>query len=217
MLIEVYSDLVCPWCFIGKRQLDRALVDQGITDVTLAWRAYQLYPDLPVRGMDRGAFLEARFGRGSGDGADPWHETARRLDAAGQQAGIRFDFDAQRVMPNTLLGHRLLALAPAGLQHELAERLFQAHFCEGRDIGDVAVLLDISEAAGLDRSDTEAALAADGGLAEVREQLELARVAGVSGVPFLILAGRFGIPGAQSPETFAALINRARSRLADPG
>lgn len=215
MLIEVYSDLICPWCFIGKRQLDRALAEQGNDDVTLAWRAYQLYPELPAQGMERQAFLEARSRRTGGDGDDARRETARRLTAAGEQVGIAFDFEAQQVMPNTLLGHRLLALAPPERQHDLAELLFLAYFCEGRDIGDGAVLLDIAEAAGMTRAASEAALATDGGLAEVREQLELARAAGVSGVPFLILAGRFGIPGAQSPETFAALIDRARSRLAD--
>jgi len=215
MLIEVYSDLICPWCFIGKRQLDQALAEQGATDVTLAWRAYQLYPELPTQGMERQAFLEARSRRTGGDGRDGRQEAARRLRAAGEEAGIAFDFDAQRIMPNTLLGHQLLALAPPELQHDLAERLFRAYFCEGRDIGDDGVLLDIAEAAGMARAGTETALAAGGGLAEVREQLELARVAGVSGVPFLILAGRFGIPGAQAPETFAALIDRARSRLAE--
>jgi predicted DsbA family dithiol-disulfide isomerase len=209
LLIEIFSDVVCPWCYIGKRRLDRALEAVG-DDVDVAWRAYQLYPEMPPEGVDRKAFMRARFGAGQGRSG-----VAERLQGEASEAGVELNFDRIEVMPNTFAAHRLLALAEAeNVQHELAEALFRAYFVLGHDVGDPAVLQRQAEAVGMDGRRVAAYLSGDEGGDTVREQLETARLAGVSGVPFYVLAGSFGIPGAQSVETFTQVIGRAKERLA---
>ena len=209
MRIEIFSDLVCPWCYIGKRRLDAALAGPAGDGVELVWRAYQLYPGLPADGMARDEFMKLRFGSGGGG------DGRRRLVAEAAEAGITMNFDAIERMPNTLLGHRLLHLArPHGVQHELAETLFRAYFEEGRDVGDLEVLLEAAGAQGLDAAELREALASGAGAEAVRGELDRADNIGVTGVPCFVLAGAFAIPGAQSSETMAQVITRARDKLA---
>lgn len=211
MQIEIFSDVVCPWCYIGKRRLDAVLASDVGEGVQVTWRPYQLYPQLPESGMERGAFMRARFG----DGADA-REIYQRVVSEAEGEGLTLNFEGIRTAPNTLKAHRLLSWAEfSGRQHELAEVLFASYFREGLDVGDAAVLADAAERAGLDRVAAAAMLDSHDEEDKVRSELSLAQAAGVSGVPFFVLAGRFAIPGAQPRDVMAQLISRARDKLTE--
>src|SRR5262245_50599730 len=132
--IEVFSDLICPWCFIGKRRLDRALSGTASEGVTVRWRPFQLYPDLPIGGVDRAAFYKARFGQDADS-----RKIGERIGAEANDAGITLDFARIERVPNTLAGHRLVSFFDEDpRQHALMDDLFTAYFSEGRDLGDLA-------------------------------------------------------------------------------
>ncbi len=209
MRIDVFSDVVCPWCFIGKRNLEAALGQAGMGDVDIHWHAFQLNPELPPEGADRQAYMQRKFG--SAEQVARIHE---RVRAAGKAAGIDFQFDRITRSPNTLDAHRLLNLAGTqGKQGALKERLLQAYFLEGQDLGDRAVLAALGAEVGLS-GDLTAWLASEAGKTEVREDLLSAQEIGISGVPFFILAGRYALPGAQAPEVFVQAL-RAAQQAAD--
>lgn len=209
MHIEIFSDVVCPWCYIGKRRLDAVMASDAGRDLTVTWRPYQLYPQMPEQGMDRRAFMAARFGSEADAG-----EIYQRVSAEAAGEGLHLDFDAIRVAPNTFRAHRLLSWAEfSGRQHELAETLFRYYFREGRDVGDPEVLAAAAGEAGLDRDAAVAMLAGDEEVAKVRSELELAQAVGVTGVPFFVMAGKFAIPGAQPRDVMLQLVERARERL----
>lgn len=211
MQIEIFSDVVCPWCFIGKRRLDAVLAGPAGEGIDVTWRPYQLYPQMPEQGMDRDAFMRARFG----DGADTGAIYRRVVTEAGSE-GLTLDFERIRKAPNTFRAHRLLSWAElSGRQHELAEVLFRCYFQEGVDIGDPAELVAAAERAGLDGAAAAEMLDGHDEVDKVRSELALAQAAGVTGVPFFVLAGRFAIPGAQPRDTMRQLIDRARERLAE--
>lgn len=216
MRLEIFSDLVCPWCFIGKRQLDSVLGTPQGQDVDVVWRAYQLYPNIPREGMARDEFMKVRFA-----GTDTGSARERILGEA-RTAGIDMDFSRAERMPNTFDGHRLLHHARqqelenaelAGVQHRLAETLFSFYFCEGRDVGSQEVLLAAAEEVGLDGSATRAFLGSDASRMEVEHELDRAAVVGVSGVPCFLFAGAFALQGAQSAEVIGHFLSRARQRL----
>lgn len=210
MEIEIFSDVVCPWCYIGKKRLDAVMVTPVGEGVTLRWRPYQLYPNMPPDGMDRARYLEARYGADADRSRVP-----QRIEAEAGQVGLKLDFSAIEKMPNTFQAHRLLELAAAhGVQHELAEVLFAYYFCSGRDVGDPDVLVEAAETLGLERDPVRDYLAGTEGVDAVREQLERAVDVGVSGVPCYLLAGRFALPGAQAPEVMTQFITRAKSLVA---
>lgn len=210
MRIDVFSDVVCPWCFVGKRRLEQALAAAKVTDAEVHWHAFQLNPDLPPGGVDRHQYLESKFGPGA---VERIHE---RLDQVGKDAGIDFQFDKIERSPNTLDAHRLLWLAGnQGRQSGLKEALMKAYFIEGRDVGDRKVLADIAKAAGI-TGDVTAFLAGDEGLHAVQEDLATAARLQISGVPFFIFAGRYALSGAQPPEVFAQALEAARSAPSQP-
>jgi len=197
--IDVVSDVVCPWCYIGKARLDQAIanVARDIL-VTVNWRPYQLNPDLPPEGVDHKAHLAAKLG--GQEAVDRAHEM---LAGLGEQDGIAFDFDAVTISPNTLDAHRLIrwALTEGGdTQSEVASLLFKANFEEGRNIGDHAVLLDIAAEAGLDRAVITALLASDADKDAVSEEIDMARGMGVTCVPCFIVDSKYAVMGAQSVE-----------------
>jgi predicted DsbA family dithiol-disulfide isomerase len=211
--IEIFSDVVCPWCFIGKRRLDRVLAEDLGEGVSLRWRPYQLHPNMPVEGVDRGAYLERRYG----PDADRSRMPARIAEEAASE-GLELRFDRIARMPNTLLAHRLMELAyEHDCQHELAEALFQAYFCDGLDVGDLQTLVSIGQTCGLQKDVVSAYLTGASGLAEVREQLARAVDVGVSGVPGYYLANGFLLPGAQTSETMAQIILRVKNKLSERG
>ena len=204
--IEIISDVICPWCFIGKRRLEKALQMLG-DDVhpEITWLPYQLNPEMPADGMDRDSYRTAKFGS--------W-EKSQRLDAeirrVGAAEGISFAFEKMRRTPNTLLAHRLLWLARQhGLPDALAEALFSAYFIEGLDVGNSAALARIASGAGIAEEQARNFLAGSEGAAELRVEEERARRLGVSGVPFFVIDSRYSVSGAQPPAVMLPALKAA--------
>ena len=197
--VDVISDLICPWCYIGKRRLERAIaaLPSG-TEVEIRWHAYQLNPQMPQEGMDRRAYRVAKFGS--------W-ERSQGLDAqvteAARGEGLAFDLEKAARTPNTFDGHRVVWLAgQAGCQDAAVESLFRGYFVEGRDIGDHATLIEIAASAGLDRDRAAALLGGEEVTAEVRDEEEQARRIGVQGVPLFLFDKRLAVSGAREPAEF---------------
>jgi predicted DsbA family dithiol-disulfide isomerase len=208
MNLDVFSDTICPWCFIGKRRLERALRERPQPELKIRWRAFQLNPGMPAEGMERRAYIEAKFG--GSDRARTIYDTVR---AAGAGEGIEFAFEKIKRTPNTLQSHRLLRLAAAGdRQDAVLEGLFRAYFLDGRDVGDRAVLAEIGTAAGLDRKETVGYLEGDADTDAVLSEDVLARRAGINGVPCFIFNGRFALSGAQEPEAFFQIFDLTREQ-----
>jgi predicted DsbA family dithiol-disulfide isomerase len=202
LTIDVISDVICPWCFIGKRRLEKALSDRP---ATVRWRAFQLNPDMPRQGIDRRAYRTRKFGS--------WErslELDAQVAAAGEGEGIAFNFEKMARTPNTLDAHRVIRLAgERGVQDAVVEALFLAYFTDGLDLSDRATLAEIAAEAGLDRVEVDGLLAGDNGLDVVRAGEEQARRLGVSGVPFFVVNGRVALSGAQPPELFRQAFEQA--------
>src|SRR5579863_8817205 len=189
-VIDVVSDVVCPWCYLGKKRLEAALSESGESAV-VRWRPYQLDPTIPAEGLDRHAYLEAKFG--SGDRLKSAHQ---HLRAMGAELGIAYDFDAIERAPNTLDAHRLIRWAlAAGAQDRIVDRLFQLYFEEARDISDRGLLTEVAAAAGMDSGQVWAALQSRIDVEGVQREIAEAQRIGVTGVPFFIFAGRLGVAG----------------------
>jgi predicted DsbA family dithiol-disulfide isomerase len=206
MHLEIFSDTVCPWCYIGKRRLERALRERPMPDLAIRWRAFQLNPGMPAGGMDRRQYMAAKFG--SAERATRLFDTVTRV---GADEGIRFSFDRIARTPNTMKSHRLLALAAQhGRQSQVLDRLFAAYFGEGRDIGQAGVLVDVGEESQLPRIEVEAALSEDSPIGTSLAEDFLARRQGINGVPYFVFNGRFGLSGAQEPEALYHMFDLAR-------
>jgi predicted DsbA family dithiol-disulfide isomerase len=202
LTIDVISDVICPWCFIGKRRLEKALNGRS---ATIRWHPFQLNPDMPREGIDRKSYRIRKFGS--------W-ERSQELDvqvaAAGRGEGIAFNFDRMARTPNTLDAHRVIWLAgERRVQDAVVVALFRAYFTDGRDLSDRATLADVAAGAGLDRAEVDDLLAGDRGLDAVRAGEEQARRLGVSGVPFFVVGGRVALSGAQPPEVFRQAFEQA--------
>jgi predicted DsbA family dithiol-disulfide isomerase len=210
MQIDIVSDTVCPWCFIGKRRLERAFLLRPDMQFNIHWRAYRLDPSVPAEGLDRKAYMKAKFGDNPNRQA-----MADALQAAGRSEDIAFNFDAIARTPNTLDSHRVIRWAGgAGLQNDVVERLFTAYFEDGRDIGNRDVLVEIASDVGMD-----SALVADLlGQGEDRELIEredaLAHRMGISGVPTFIFENKYLVSGAQDAETLAQVMDKVAEKLA---
>ncbi len=206
MKLDIFSDTICPWCFIGKRRLERALALRPQRDLTIRWRTFQLNPNMPPRGMDRRSYLEAKFGTVERAG-----RIYEAIYAAGMAEGIAFAFDRTRRTPNTLKSHRLLRLAATlDRQDETLEALFRAYFLEGLDIGDTRVLVEAAESAGLVVPDLDQWLDSDAEAESALAEDMLARRHGINGVPCFVFNGRFALSGAQEPEALIQLFDLAR-------
>jgi len=210
LTIDVVSDVVCPWCYIGRRRLGAALALYGEREPdvrpVVSWHPFQLNPDLPPEGMDRRAYLEAKFG-----GAARAGEIYERVRAVGKSVGIDFAFERIERQPNTLDAHRLISWAQAqGDAEDVVERLFRAYFLEGRYVGDREVLAAIAGEAGLSAEAARAMLATG----ERREAIAAidrrVRELGVTGVPFFIFDGKVAVSGAQEPPVLADAMMQAR-------
>ncbi|MEO8004449.1 MAG: DsbA family oxidoreductase [Betaproteobacteria bacterium] len=212
--IDVISDVVCPWCFIGKRNLERALETwrtehSGETPV-VRWHPFQLNPQLPPGGVPRKQYLEMKFG-----GPERAKEIYARVTAAGKRAGIEFAFDSIAVQPNTIDAHRLLNLAgERGSQDAMSEMLFRRYFLEGADLSNRETLADIAQSAGLDRAEIVEYLAGDADRELIEEQDRRARAIGVEGVPFFIFNQQVALSGAQPPEVIVNAMQQASAALA---
>ena len=211
--VDIVSDLVCPWCFIGKRRLAEALAlveDQHPeTRFQVNWLPFFLNPDTPPEGEPYRSFLEAKFG-----GAKQVHELQRRVTEAGNEVELAFNFERIVTRPNTLRAHCLVYRAqsighrPTAVE-ALVERLFAAHFQRGDDIGDVTTLADIAAACGDRKDEVLAYLESGAGEPQVRSLADKVGALGVTGVPFFIIQRRLTVSGAQSGEVLAAAIIQA--------
>src|SRR3954451_16578024 len=202
LTIDVVSDVICPWWFIGKRRLEKALGDRA---ASVRWHPFQLNPDMPREGIDRKSYRIRKFGS--------WErsqELDARVAAAGRGEGIAFRFDRMARTPNTLDAHRTIWLAgERGVQDAVVEALFLAYFTDGRDLSDRATLAEVAAGAGLDRAEVGELLEGDKGLDPLRAGEEQARRLGVSGVPFFIVNGRVAVSGAQPPELLRQAFEQA--------
>ena len=205
MQIDVVSDTVCPWCFIGKRRLARALEMRPEIAFDVQWRPYQLDPNIPREGVDRASYMKAKFGDGPRVAA-----MSDALKAEGLREGISFAFEKIDRRPNTLDSHRLIRwAASAGIQDAVVERLFAAYFLEGRDIGDPGVLEFLAADAGMDSIEVAALLAEDTDRAAVEREAKLAGEMGITGVPTFIFASKYVISGAREAEVLVQVIDKA--------
>ena len=211
--IDVISDVMCPWCYIGKRHLEMAAEALEEVDVEIHWRPYQLDPTLPPEGKDRRQYLDEKFG-----GEERAREIYQRVHDAGMEAGIDFRFDAIAVSPNTLDAHRLIMWAGgqgAEVQNALVDRLFRLYFLEGANVGDTQVLADAATECGLDGELVKELLEGDQDKDSVRNEIATAQQMGVTGVPCFILDKRFAVMGAQPPATLAQVIRQAIAERQD--
>jgi predicted DsbA family dithiol-disulfide isomerase len=207
--IEIISDVVCPWCYIGKRRLEAALSRAG-AQVEVTWRPFQLNPGLPEEGMEREAYVRRKFGA-AGPGL------YARVAAVGAAVGIPFAFERIARQPNTLAAHQLIALAAPGAQQDaMVETLFRAYFLEGADLTSRSVLTALAARAGLDPAAAQACLEDEAARQAVVEADGAARDLGVEGVPFFIFGRRLAVSGAQEPEVLVQAIERAAEALPDP-
>ncbi len=195
MQIDIISDTVCPWCFIGKRRLEKALAQRPDMDFEILWRPFQLNPDMPKDGMDRREYLEAKFG-----GRERAKQIYAHIENAGREEGIAFEIEKIARTPNTIDSHRLIKWAgTAGVQDAVVEALFKAYFLDGEDIGDPAVLTAIAEQTGMDSDLVASLLQDDSDVEQTRAEDTMARQMGVSGVPCFIIGRKYAVSGAQDP------------------
>lgn len=201
LTIDVYSDVICPWCYVGKRRLERALQQVGATvKPCVAWRPFQLNPAMSKNGMDRRQYLEAKFG-----GPEAAQAIYDQVAAAGAAEGIHFAFERMTRTPNTFAAHRLIWLAGRqGKQDALVEALFHRYFVEGGDIGSIETLSLPAAQAGLDQAATETFLTGDEGVEEVKAEEATGHRIGIRAVPYFVLNGTYALSGAQPPEQFVA-------------
>jgi predicted DsbA family dithiol-disulfide isomerase len=206
LTIDVTSDVICPWCYIGKRRLEKAIASfAGRADLRVRWHPFELNPQMPKQGLNRREYRTAKFGS--------W-ERSLALDAqvteVGWAEGISFAFDKAARTPNTLDSHRLIHLADReGVQDAVVEALFRAYFTEGRDISHTRTLLDVVAGAGLDLDRAEAMLKNNDGIGAIREAEQRAQAVGVQGVPFFLVNNETALSGAQDPSVFLAAFEQA--------
>ena len=211
MQIDVIADTVCPWCFIGKRRLARAMEMRPDLSFDVKWRPYRLDPSVPREGMDRQAYMRLKFG------SDPKKivEMHRQIIAEGEKDGIAFNFEAITRRPDTMNSHRLIRWADAaGVQDDVVERLFIAYFENGEDISDIRILSDIADLCGMDGLEIAELLETDADIAMVEREDQLAREMGITGVPAMIFGGRLAVSGARDSDVLLSVINRAAEMMA---
>lgn len=200
--LDIMSDPICPWCYIGKAHLDRALAQHPDHPFVIEWHPFQLNPDMPKAGMDRRAYLEAKFGgkEGAVKAYAPVVEHA-------EKAGLNINFEAMERTPNTMDAHRLIHWAGIeGRQTAAVSALFKAYFVDARDIGSAEVLADIADGIEMDASVVGRLLETDADLDDISERDAHSRSMGISSVPTFIVGGRHAVPGAQPPELWAQVI-----------
>jgi predicted DsbA family dithiol-disulfide isomerase len=206
LTIDVVSDVVCPWCFLGQMRLDKAIAAVPEVDVSVAWRPFQLDPTIPAEGMDRKAYMLAKFG-----GEERLREAHARLEELGNAEGIDYDFGAITVSPNTLDAHRVIRWAGAAgsdVQGEVVRRLFKLYFEEGANIGDHSVLAGAARDAGMDAAVVESLLSSDADSHAVTTEVATASRMGITGVPCFLFEGKYAVMGAQDVSTLTDAIRQ---------
>lgn len=208
LIIDIISDVVCPWCYIGKRRLEQALALTPNIPTGIRWRPYQLDATIPPEGMPRQTYMERKFG--SLDKVAAIHE---RLTAIGHELGIPFHFSTIRVSPNTLNAHRMIRWAAGERQDAMVEALFRAFFVEGQNLADEASLIAIGESAGFPRAALAPLLQSDQDVKAVRDEIEAAQSMGIQGVPFFVFGEKYAVSGAETPEHLAKAMTQAFSEI----
>jgi predicted DsbA family dithiol-disulfide isomerase len=211
--VDVVSDVVCPWCYVGQKRLERAIQAVPEIDVEVRWRPYQLDPSIPPQGKDRRRYMLDKFG--SEERIQQIHE---RIEGLGKAEGIDFAFDKIKVAPNTLDAHRVIRWAGGagnGIQNDLVRRLFALNFEQGQNIGDAAVLIDAARDAGMDESLVMTLLPTDADKVEVEEEIATAARMGITGVPCFLLEEKYAVMGAQEAGTLADAIRQVAAEKAN--
>ena len=202
--IDIVSDVMCPWCIVGFRQLEQALGMTGM-GAYIRWHPFELNPAMPPEGQDLRAHLAEKYGTTPAQSA----QNRKMLTDLGASLGITFNFSDDSRIVNTFAAHQLLGWAQSeGVQHPLKLALFEAHFGEGRDVSDVAVLADIAASVGLDRDAATAMLQSGERAEEIRAHQQFWTSRGVSGVPSMVFDGRYMLTGAQGAETYAQMLQK---------
>lgn len=207
--LDILSDPICPWCYIGKTHLDKALAEVPDHPFVIEWHPFQLNPDMPREGMDRREYLERKFGgkEGAVKAYAPVVEHA-------EKAGLTINFEAMKRTPNTLDAHRLIHWAGIeGKQGQVVDALFQAYFVDAKDIGDQAVLAEIAQAAGMEADVAARLLEGDSDVQAIRDRDAHSREMGVSSVPTFIVANQHAVPGSQPPELWKQVIEDIQKQL----
>ena len=208
--LDIISDPICPWCFIAKAYLDRALEQHADHPFTIEWHPFQLNPDMPTGGMDRRTYLEQKFG-----GQDGAVQAYLPVAEHAAKAGLDIDLEGIKITPNTIDAHRLIYWAGIeGRQTTIMRALFKAHFQEGRDIGSHQTLIDIAVEAGMDRDMITRLIASDADLEDTKARDQSLRDMGVNSVPTFIIAGQHVVPGAQPTEFWVKVIDDIVQSLA---
>lgn len=214
--VDVVSDVVCPWCYIGKRRLEKAIATLPAEyEVEVSYLPFELNPDTPQEGHNQKEYLSAKFG-----GEERYRQITGRTAEVARQEGLDFAFDKQEITPNTLDAHRLILLARtqgADIQHKVKEAFMSAYFEKGIDLSSRENLLKVAEHAGLDRAAAGAFLQSGQGAKEVRELEKLSYQRGISGVPFYIVNNKYGVSGAQSSETFLQIFKEVGAEVVQTG
>ncbi|MBY6055240.1 DsbA family oxidoreductase [Leisingera daeponensis] len=211
--LDILSDPICPWCYIGKTHLDKALAEVPDHPFVIEWHPFQLNPDMPREGMDRREYLERKFGgkEGAVKAYAPVVEHA-------EKAGLTINFEAMQRTPNTLDAHRLIHWAGIeGKQTQVVDALFQAYFVDAKDIGDHAVLAEIAQEADMEADVAARLLEGDSDVQEIRDRDAHSRKMGVSSVPTFIVANQHAVPGAQPPELWKQVIEDILQQLKAAG
>jgi len=209
--LDIMSDPICPWCYIGKARLDRALENRPGHAFEIEWHPFQLNPDMPAGGMDRRSYLEAKFG-----GRDAAVQAYAQIAGHAEAEGLKIDFAAIKRTPNTLDAHRLIHWAGIESRQTAAvDALFAAYFRDGRDIGDHDVLSDIADTIGMDAAVVRRLLASDADAEDIRRRDAHSREMGVNAVPTFIVAGKHAIPGAQDTALWEKVIDDISRQMAE--
>ncbi len=205
--LDVVSDVMCPWCYIGRKRLDKALNLLKDIEVEIRWRPFQLDATLPAEGKDRRQYLEDKFG-----GPEQARDIYNNIEAAGFVEGIDFAFDKIKIAPNTLNAHRLIRWSINGgedVHQAMVDRLFELFFLEGANLADNDVLVEAGRGVGMDGETLASLLPTDADVKEVQEEIAVAQKMGVTGVPCFIIDNKYAVVGAQNPETLAEAITNA--------
>jgi len=206
--IDIISDPICPWCYIGKTRLDRALETNPNHDFIIEWHPYQLNPTMPYDGMDRREYLETKFG-----GQEGAMKVYSQIDQTAREMGLELNFAGIKRTPNTIDAHRLVLWAGIeGKQNAVVDRLFKAYFKEGRDISEHSVLVRIAAAAGMDGDAVRTLLKGDANIDDIRTRDAKSRESGVQGVPCFIIDNHYVVSGAQPTEMWEQVIKEILSK-----
>ena len=210
--LDVVSDVMCPWCYIGKRRLEKALEATSGIVVDIRWRPFQLDATIPENGMDRAEYLENKFG-----GAEGAKQVYQPIREAGEAEGIPFRFEAITRSPNTINAHRVIRWSQSvGLQDQVVERLFQLYFIEGADLTDKNVLINAATDVGMEQEIIERLINSDADVEETKQEIALAQQMGVTGVPTFIVGQKYAVVGAQAAEIIAGAIVKVQEEGVQP-